>query len=308
MLNNMLDAKHIISHNVGMNKLPLHTRVQILNMLVEGSSMRSISRVAGVSINTVTKLLVDAGNACTAFHDATVRDVKASKVQCDEIWSFCYAKQKNVKAAKSAPNEAGDVWTWTALDSGHKMILSWMVGGRDAEYAIEFMDDLRSRLANRVQLTTDGHKAYLEAVEGAFGGDVDYAQLVKLYGAAPENAKGRYSPAECIGARKQRVEGNPDIAHVSTSHVERHNLTMRMSMRRFTRLTNGFSKKLDNHCHALALYFVHYNFVRLHKSLKMTPAMAAGVSDRLWGMEDIVDLVDAKRPTKKRGPYRKSGV
>ena len=290
-----------------MTKLPLHTRVQILNMLVEGSSMRSISRVAGVSINTVTKLLVDAGEACAAYHDEHVRNVKASRVQCDEIWSFTYATAKNVAKAKAAPEVAGDVWTWTGLDADSKMIVSWLVGGRDGSYAMEFMDDLAKRLANRVQLTTDGHRAYLEAVEGAFGDDVDYAQLVKLYGAAPESAKGRYSPAECIGARKERVTGNPDRDHVSTSYVERQNLTMRMSMRRFTRLTNGFSKKVENHSHALALYFVHYNFCRLHKSLKVTPAMAAGVSDTLHDMEWVVGLIDARAPKPgPRGPYKKS--
>lgn len=289
-----------------MNKLPLQTRVQILSMLVEGSSMRSISRVTGVSINTVTKLLVDAGNACAAYHDEAVRDVKASKVQCDEIWCFTYAKQKNVATAKAAPEDAGDVWTWTALDSDSKMILAYMVGGRDSEYAIEFMDDLLSRLANRVQLATDGHKAYLEAVEGAFGGDVDYAMLVKIYGAAPESAKGRYSPAECVGARKQTVEGNPDPAKVSTSHVERHNLKMRMSLRRFTRLTNAFSKKVENHIHALSLYFVWYNFCRTHKAHKLSPAMAAGVMDTLRDMEWIVGLIEerASKPG-PRGPYKK---
>jgi len=304
-MNCMLDTKHKSSYIRGMNKLPLKTRVQILSMLVEGSSMRSISRVADVSINTVTKLLVDAGNACAAYHDEHVRDVKASKVQCDEIWSFCYAKAKNVPENKKG--EAGDVWTWTALDSGNKMILSWMVGGRDSGYAIEFMDDLRSRLANRVQLTTDGHKAYLEAVEGAFGADVDYAMLVKLYGEPSEPGPERkYSPSICTGARKHSIEGNPDPNHVSTSHVERHNLTMRMQMRRFTRLTNAFSKKVDNHCHALALYFVWYNFCRMHKSLRMSPAMAAGVSDTLHDMEWIVGLIDARAPKPgRRGPYRK---
>lgn len=278
-----------------MNKLPLQTRVMILNMLVEGSSLRSISRVAGVSINTVTKLMVDAGEACAAFHSETVRNVEAKRVQCDEIWSFCYAKQKNVEAAKAAPEEAGDVWTWTALDADSKLIISYLVGGRDGGYAAEFMQDVADRLANRVQLTTDGHKAYLEAVEGAFGADVDFAQLVKLYG-EPTGAKSerRYSPAECTGTRKQVVEGEPDLAAVSTSYVERQNLTMRMSMRRFTRLTNAFSKKIDNHIHSLSLYFVHYNFVRIHKSLKVTPAMAAGITDELLDMEDIVKLIDAR--------------
>lgn len=253
--------------------------------------MRSISRLSDVSINTVSKLLVDAGKACAAFHDDKVRNVKARRVQVDEIWSFTYAKQKNVPTAKAAPVGAGDTWTWTALDADTKLIVSWLVGGRDGEYAMAFMDDLRSRLANRVQLTSDGHRAYLEAVEGAFGGDVDYAQLVKLYGNVSESAKGRYSPAECIGARKERIEGNPDPKHVSTSYAERQNLTMRMHMRRFTRLTNAFSKKFENHMHMVALYTVWYNFVRIHKTLRVSPAMAAGVTDRLWSISDIAAIL-----------------
>lgn len=288
-----------------MNKLPLAKRVQIISMLCEGSSMRSISRVADVSINTVSKLLVDAGKACAVFHDEQVRGVKARRVQVDEIWSFTYAKQKNVATAKAAPEEAGDTWTWTAIDAESKLIVSWLVGGRDSEYAMAFMDDLAGRLANRVQLTSDGHKAYLEAVEGAFGGDVDYAMLVKLYGTAPESARGRYSPAECIGARKERIEGSPDPKHVSTSYAERQNLTMRMQMRRFTRLTNGFSKKFENHMHMVAIYTVWYNFVKLHRAHKVTPAMAAGVSDRLMSMEDMAVMIDEAAPKPgKRGPYK----
>ena len=288
-----------------MNKLPLAKRVQILAMLCEGSSMRSISRVVDVSINTVTKLLVDAGETCLVMHDELVRDVKASKVQCDEIWSFCYAKQKNVEDAKAAPEMAGDVWTWTAIEADTKLIVSYFVGDRSGQSAMVLMDDLRERIVNRVQITTDGHKAYLEAVEGAFGGDVDYAQLVKLYGPTV-TAPGRYSPAECTGIKKITVEGNPDRKHVSTSYVERRNLTMRMSMRRFTRLTNGFSKKLDNHIRALALYFAFYNFCRIHKTLKITPAMAAGITDRLWSLEDIAERIEARneKPA-KRGPYKK---
>jgi len=292
---------------MGMNKLPLSKRTQILAMLCEGSSMRSISRVADVSINTVSKLLVEAGEACLSIHDETVRNVKASRIQCDEIWSFCYAKQKNVADAKAAPDGAGDVWTWTAIDADTKLMVSYFVGDRGAESAMILMDDLRSRLSNRVQLTTDGHKAYLEAVEGAFGADVDFAQLVKLYGALGGNSpEKRYSPAECIGAKKVRCEGNPDIAHVSTSHVERMNLSIRMQNRRFTRLTNGFSKKLDSHIHALALYFAFYNFCRIHKTLRMSPAMAAGIADRLWSLEDIVAKIDdMSPPPAKRGPYKK---
>ncbi len=281
----------------GMNRLPTSKRIQILSMLVEGMSMRSISRVADVSINTVSKLLIDAGEACAAYHHETVRDVECRKVQCDEIWSFCYAKQKNVARATAAPQGAGDVWTWTAIEADHNMILAYEVGDRSGATAIEFMDDLRGRLANRVQLTTDGHKAYLEAVEGAFGGYVDYAQLVKLYGEeGGKSSEQRYSPAECTGIRKRTVEGRPDPNHISTSYVERQNLSMWMGMRRFTRLTNAFSKKIESHLHMLSLYFVHYNFVRVHKTLRMTPAMAAGVSDTLHHMEWIVDLIDARAP------------
>jgi len=283
-----------------MNKLDTAKRVQILSMLCEGSSMRSISRVADVSINTVSKLLVDAGTACAAFHDDKVQGVTAKRVQCDEIWTFVHAKQKNVPTAKAAPESVGDVWTWTALDADSKLIVSYLVGGRDADYALAFIDDLRSRLANRVQLTTDGHRAYLEAVEGAFGGDVDYAQLVKLYGAVPESAKGRYSPADCTGIIKHRIEGSPDPKHVSTSYVERQNLTMRMQMRRFTRLTNAFSKKVANLEHAVALHFMHYNFCRPHLTLQRrnlafpTPAMAAGVADHVWSVDEIVQLIEAR--------------
>jgi len=258
--------------------------------------MRSISRVCDVSINTVSKILVDAGKVCAAYHDQYVRGLTCKRVQCDEIWSFCYSKDKNVKGAKAAPQGAGNVWTWTALDADTKLICTWAVGGRDAETARNIMEDLQSRIKTRMQLTTDGLRLYLDAVQEAFGNDgVDYAQLIKIFG-APEGRgdERRYSPAQCVGAKKHWVDGNPDMKHVSTSYVERQNLNMRMGMRRFTRLTNAFSKKLENHCHAVALYSMFYNFVRIHKTLKMTPAMAAGVTDRLWSMEDIVALIDAR--------------
>ena len=291
-----------------MNKLDTKTRSQILHMLCEGQSIRAITRVMGMSKNTVAKLLSDAGAVCAEYQDQALRNLTSKRIQVDEIWSFTYAKQKNVATAKAAPEGAGDTWTWTAIDADTKLVMSWLVGGRDSEYAMGFMDDLSRRLANRVQLTSDGHRAYLEAVEGAFGGDVDYAMLIKLYGASPDSAKGRYSPAECTGARKETIEGKPDTKHVSTSFAERQNLTMRMHMRRFTRLTNGFSKKVAGHANAVALHFMYYNFVRIHASLRMTPAMAAGVTGKLWEIADIVALIEAKEAEKpvQRGPYKKA--
>lgn len=290
-----------------MNKLPLAKRVLILNMLVEGSSLRSISRVADVSINTVTKLLEDAGETCLALHDELVRGVKAERVQCDEIWSFCYAKAKNVANAKAAPEGAGDVWTWTALAADSKLMVSYFVGDRSGESAHILADDLRSRLVDgRVQITTDGHNAYLAAIEDAFGADVDYATLEKVYRTDPRAAGGRYSPPVCIGTKTRVVEGQPDDAHISTSYVERSNLSIRMQNRRFTRLTNAFSKKFQNHVHALALFFLHYNFVRIHKTLRMSPAMAAGIAPELWTMERIAEAIEARRPKPgPRGPYKK---
>jgi IS1 family transposase len=276
-----------------MNKLDQKARARILHLLCEGNSIRAVTRLTGASKKAVSKLMVDTGQACSWYQDRVFRNLTCKRIQVDEIWAFVHCKQKNVATSKAAPDGAGDVWTWTAIDSDTKLIPSWFVGGRDSDAAIIFMDDLRSRLANRVQLTSDGHKAYLEAVEGAFGGDVDYAQLVKLYGATSESAKGRYSPAECIGAHKQPIEGNPDPKHISTSYAERSNLSVRMHTRRFTRLTNAFSKKIENHAHSVALFAMYYNFVRIHKTLRTTPAMAAGVTKRLWEIDDIVDVLEA---------------
>jgi IS1 family transposase len=275
-----------------MNRLPVAKRAQILQMLCEGTSMRATSRIASVSINSVSKLLADAGIICAAFHNEMVQNVPAKRVQCDEIWSFCYAKKKNVTAAIAEIHpDAGDVWTWTALDSDSKLIVSYLVGSRDYSSAMEFMRDAAGRLSNRVQLTTDGHQQYLAAVDYAFGTEVDYAMLIKHYGPDQGDEK-RYSPAVCLGCEKKEITGSPDPKHISTSHVERANLTMRMHMRRFTRLTNAFSKKVENHAHMVALYTVWYNFIRAHKTLKTTPAIAAGITDRVWGFAEIVELID----------------
>ena len=274
---------------VSMNKLTTERRAQIISCLVEGNSIRATSRMTGAAKNTVVKLLVDVGEACAEYQDRALRNLSCKRVQVDEIWSFCYAKQRNLPPEKRGIWGFGDVWTWTAICTESKLAPCWLVGGRDAEFANAFIQDLSERLANRVQLTSDGHYAYLDAVERAFGADVDYAVLVKLYG-TPSDAEKRYSPVECVGARRQTVTGKPSKRHISTSYVERHNLTMRMSMRRFTRLTNAFSKKVENLEHAIALHFMHYNFVRIHQAHRVTPAMAAGVTDRLWEIEDIARL------------------
>ena len=284
-----------------MNRMPLAKRAQILGLLVEGMSLRTISRVADCSINTVTKLLMDVGTACAEYQNKALVNLPCKRVQCDEIWSFVGAKQKNVAQGAAV---YGDVWTWTAICADTKLIASWMVGSRDGEAATTFVADLALRLANRVQLTTDGHKAYLQSVEDAFGADVDYAMLVKLYGALQgRQDERRCSPVECTGTIKGAVQGRPDTSHVSTSYVERQNLTMRMSMHRFTRLTNGFSKKIENHAHVIALHFMHYNFGRIHKTLRVTPAMEAGVSDHVWSLEEIAALV-SEPVAKPRGPYK----
>ncbi len=272
-------------------------------MLVEGSSLRSISRVCDVSINTVTKLLVDVGRACWEFHDATVTGIKAERVQCDEIWSFVYSKEKN---KPEGIENAGDVWTWTAIDADTKLILSWNVGNRDADSANVFMQDIADRITNYVQLTTDGHNAYLQAVGEAFGDNIDFAQLVKLYGSEKEatGADKKYSPSKFRGSKKTVISGSPDEQHISTSFVERQNLTMRMHMRRFTRLTNAFSKKIENHCYAIALHFVYYNFVKVHKTLRVTPAMEAKLAKKPMTLEDIAKLIP-EPIIGKRGPYKK---
>jgi IS1 family transposase len=288
-----------------MNTLTKEKRTQIIGMLIEGMSLRAASRLADVSINTVTKLLVDIGRATSDYQDRTLRNLRCKRIQCDEIWAFVYAKEKNVPEEKKGRFGFGDVWTWTAIDADTKLVPSFLVGTRNVGSAAMFIDDLRSRLANRVQLTTDGHRAYLEAVEGAFGADIDYAMLQKIYESSQEET--RYSPAKCVGCEIKAIQGSPDPKHISTSYAERQNLTMRMGMRRFTRLTNAFSKKVENHAYQVALHFMYYNFCRIHASLRITPAMEAGASDHVWSIEEIVALLP--EPTfGPRGPYKKKST
>lgn len=296
---------------VSMNILPPPKRVAIVRALVEGNSLRSITRMVGCSLNTAMKFLADFGPVCEAYHDEHVRGVKAKRVQADEIWAFCYAKDKNLPEHMRGMDGVGSVWTWTAIDSDSKLMISWMVGDRDAGCAGRFMLDLSRRLDGRCQLTTDGHAVYERAVQDAFGWQVDYAMLVKHYG-APRDTEARYSPCECLGTTVVRISGRPDEDFISTSHVERQNLTMRMGMRRFTRLTNGFSKKLANHRAAVAIHFMHYNFCRIHKTIRVTPAMEAKIADHPWELEELVRLLETREKAtigteaNKRGPYRKA--
>ena len=275
-----------------MNRLSTERRAEVIRALVEGNSIRATVRMTGVAKNTVTKLLVDVGQVCSAFQDATMRDLPCTRIQCDEIWSFCYNKEKNTAPEHQGQFGYGDVWTWTAICADTKLVPSWLVGERDTENAMIFMDDLKSRLMNRVQLTTDGHKPYLVAVYDAFGSEIDYAMLTKIYGKEAGDEK-RYSPPKCIGTETNVLTGEPDPAHISTSYVERQNLTMRMGMRRFTRLTNAFSKKVENLAAAVSLHFMYYNFARPHIALMgQTPAMKAGIADHQWTITEIARLLD----------------
>jgi IS1 family transposase len=276
--------------NVFMNRLSNAERTRIVAALVEGSGINATCRMTGISKPTVLKLLADLGQACFAYHDAHVRSLNCKRIQCDEIWSFVGAKQRNVSEEKMAEGW-GDAWTWTALDADSKLMVSYLVGQRGAWWGKKFMEDVASRINSRVQITTDGYRAYVDAVEGAFGMDVDYAMLIKLYG-NPAGSEGRYSPGEVIGTETVQVMGSPDPKHISTSFVERQNLTMRMSMRRFTRLTNAFSKKLGNHGAAIALHYMHYNFCRIHKTLRVTPAMEAGIANHVWTIEELVRILE----------------
>jgi IS1 family transposase len=274
-----------------MNRLSKERQTQVVKCLCEGLGIRATVRMTGASKNTIVKLLSEIGEACNKYQDKALRNLTCKRIQCDEIWSFCYAKQKNVPREKRGKFGFGDVWTWTALCADTKLIVSWRVGDRDAWTAQNFMYDLASRLANRVQLTSDGHKAYLDAVDLAFGTNIDYAMLVKLYGAVRDK-EATYSPAKVISCRAVPITGKPETEHISTSYVERSNLTMRMSMRRFARLTNAFSKKVEHHIAALSLYFMFYNFCRVHQTLRVTPAMEAGISDHVWDVDEIVSLLE----------------
>jgi IS1 family transposase len=277
-----------------MNKLIREKRAQILTLLCEGNSMRATTRVADCSYNAVLKLLIDAGRACSDYQDRVFRNLNTKRVQVDEIWAFVYSKQKNVPEHKRG--SAGDIWTWVCLDADSKLVPSWFIGNRDAECARALLSDLAGRVSNRIQLTSDGWRAYKDAVKDAFLDQIDYAQLVKMYGETIESET-RYSPPQCIGAKREPLIGKPDKKHISTSFVERQNLTMRMNIRRFTRLTNAFSKKAEHHVYAVSLHFMYYNFCRIHKSLRITPAMAAGVTDHVWDVEEIVDVIDAWEET-----------
>jgi IS1 family transposase len=274
-----------------MNQLSSEKRAQIVAALVEGNSIRATVRMTGASKNTIAKLLIELGAACSDYLNKTLVDLPCKRIQCDEIWSFVGCKEKNVTIEKiERDGMVGDVWTWVAMDADSKLICSWMVGDRSAKTAVPFMQDLSSRLSSRVQLTTDGHRVYLNAVDYAFGTNIDYAMLVKLYGESAESDK-RYSPATCIGCKREGISGSPDPKHISTSYVERQNLTMRMQIRRFTRLTNAFSKKIEAHMASIAIHYMHYNFCRIHQTLRITPAMQAGIADHVWSIQELIGLL-----------------